>query len=166
MTISGSGRAWAALLALFALGAIVAALWLSGAFGGQEDTLTIAKGLSARAAGSGRFAAVFGLAFVAALAAAGALLLLNNGKEAVVQQAPGAGIFLPNSTIFVNETTGSLGSAGAYQLRAYGTDATADDILAFYDAELGKAGYRPTAPTPDTTFRFDQDKMIRQYANG
>ncbi len=111
-------------------------------------------GLYAVGAGLAAFALILGL-----------LVLLQDGKANQIKQAPGLDLLLPNSTLFDDQTTGSIGNAGAYQMRAYGTNLSTAQILAFYDAELGKVGYRPTAPTPDTLFREDTDKLLRQYQN-
>ncbi|MDT5347166.1 MAG: hypothetical protein QOH91_453 [Mycobacterium sp.] len=50
-------------------------------------------------------------------------------------------------------------------MRGYGTDTEPAEIVACFDTELAKLGYRQTGPTPDNMTRFQHHVPLRQYRN-
>jgi len=91
--------------------------------------------------------------------------IADDGRLRQLQQAPGINLTYPDGKLLDTQTVGSADTIGAYRLYAYGTDASADQILAYFDAQLGQLGYAPVAPTPDFVFTTQQDRLLRQYQN-
>ncbi len=89
----------------------------------------------------------------------------DDGKLRQLQQAPGINLTYPNGTLLDTQTVGSAENIGAYKLYAYGTDSSPEEILGFFDAQLGQLGYSPVAPTPDFVFTTQQSRLLRQYQN-
>ncbi len=93
--------------------------------------------------------------------------LLDDGKRRQLLAAPGLDLVFPYGTLVRESDVGvSILGAGTYKARAYGTDATDEQILAFFDEELKKRGYHEAAPTPDPTRADQGDRLLRQYDQG
>jgi len=107
-----------------------------------------------------------GLAAVAVVVIA--LFLQDDGKATALKAAPGQAVVLPFGTLLERyDNVTSTGGAGAYLQSVWGTDASAEQILTFYDAELGKLGYQPTAlPPPPPPSAEAQSVCIRRYTQG
>ncbi len=90
----------------------------------------------------------------------------DDGKLRELQQAPGYTLRFPNGTLLDEVSMPSSGGIGADHEFIYGTDASPEQIVAYFDAELGKLGYTPTPPTPDRIMTPYQNRILRQYQNG
>ena len=106
---------------------------------------------------------------VAALIAAGVIVLLlqpSGDKQRALAGAPGLDLTYPAGKLIEVDDSNAVLGASAYRVRGYGTDAEQADILAYFDTELAKLGYRQTPPAPDSMTRFQQNQPLRQYRNG
>lgn len=90
----------------------------------------------------------------------------DDGKLRELQQAPGYTLRFPNGTLLDEITMPSANGIGADHEFIYGTDASAQEIVAVFDAELGQLGYTPTPPTPDRVMTASQERLLRQYQRG
>jgi hypothetical protein len=90
----------------------------------------------------------------------------DDGKLRELQQAPGFDLRYPYGTLLDEVSMPSAGGIGADHEFIYGTDSTPEEIVGYFDAELGKLGYTPTPPTPDRIMTPYQNRMLRQYQNG
>lgn len=109
---------------------------------------------------------------VAAGVAAVLLLLVTvvalypDRKTQALREAPGVDLIYPHATLLDTTRSRSLFGAGADVTRVYGTDSPPEPIIAYFDAELGKLGYVPEAPTLDEHFPAGERHVLRQYHNG
>jgi hypothetical protein len=106
---------------------------------------------------------------VAALIAGGVIVLLllpSGDKQRALAGAPGLDLTYPAGKLIEVDDSNAVLGASAYRVRGYGTEAEQADILAYFDTELAKFGYRQTPPTPDGMTRFQQNQPLRQYRNG
>lgn len=86
--------------------------------------------------------------------------LLDDGKKKELLAAPGFTLRFPHGTLLGETGPGtSILGAGTSVTCDYGTDASQDEIVSFFDAELGKLGYHPE-PTGSAEY------LVRQYRNG
>jgi len=86
--------------------------------------------------------------------------LLDDGKKKELLAAPGFTLRFPHATLLGETGVGtSILGAGTSLTCDYGTDASQDQIVSFFDAELGKLGYQPEPAS-------DAAHLVRQYRNG
>jgi hypothetical protein len=90
----------------------------------------------------------------------------NDGLLEQLQHAPALDLTFLDGTLLDTQTVGSMQGVGAYRLHIFGTDASSDAIVSYYDAALRQAGYTQTAPTPDRQFTGQESRLLRQYQNG
>ena len=103
---------------------------------------------------------------VALVVLVGALfVVVPDRKTQAIARAPGRGLVFPDGTLLDESRTTSIFNQGARELSVYGTNAPAERVIAFFDSELGKLGYAPTAITPDEHL-LDVASTIRQYRSG
>jgi hypothetical protein len=114
----------------------------------------------------GRIVGSLCVGVVALVVLVGALFVVfPDRKTQEIERAPGRDLVFPLGDFLERSRSTSVFNHGASDLFTYGTDATAEQVVRFFDAELGKLGYAPTAPTPDEHMP-DVAHTIRQYRNG
>lgn len=111
-------------------------------------------------------AAILLVTALIAVAAAVILLVGPNDKQRALAAAPGLDLAYPAGKLIEVDNSNAIFGASAYQVRGYGTNAEQAEILAFFDTELAKLGYRQAQPTPDSLTRFQHDQPLREYHNG
>lgn len=111
-----------------------------------------------------RHALLAGLVLLILFAAA--VVLFPDRKTRALREAPGVDLLFPGGALLDTTRSRSIFGSGAHVMRVYGTDSPPEPIVAFFDAELGKLGYTPTAPTLDEHFPAGEHHAIRQYKNG
>lgn len=104
--------------------------------------------------------------FVVVLLLVALTTLFPDRKTRALRQAPGVDLVFPDAALLDTTRSTSILDWGAHVMRIYGTDLPPEPIIAFFDAELGKVGYTPTAPTLDEHFPAGEHHTIRQYRNG
>jgi hypothetical protein len=115
-----------------------------------------------------RMVILAGIAGIAALIVGSMIFgaVSDDGKMRELQRAPGFDLRFPNGSLLDEVSMPSSGNIGADHEFIYGTNATPEEIVAFFDSELGKIGYAPTPQTPDRIMAPYQNRVLRQYQNG
>ena len=92
----------------------------------------------------------------------------NDQAVASLGSAPGADLAFPDGTRLEQVDNANLGGARALRSTWYGTDATTDDIVAFYDAHLPPLGWSSVTPdrVADPNDPGDPMQVVRQYTSG
>jgi hypothetical protein len=85
-------------------------------------------------------------------------------KTRMMRVAPGRDVVFPYGKQLDVVEAESLGNAGAYLMRSYGTDQPDEVITGFYDPALAKLGFTRVTMTEESP-GFPA-RMIAQYANG
>jgi hypothetical protein len=103
-----------------------------------------------------------GLALIVALVALAHLF--PDRKTRLMKKAPGRDVVFPYGKQLDVVEVDSLGEAGAYVMRSYGTDQPDEVITGFYDPALAKLGFTRVATTDENP--IFPGRMIAQYASG
>jgi len=85
-------------------------------------------------------------------------------KTRLLRKAPGRDLVFPYGKQLDVVETESLGDAGAYLMRSYGTDQPDEVITGFYDPSLAKLGFTRVAMTDEDP--IFPGRLIAQYASG
>jgi hypothetical protein len=114
----------------------------------------------------GRIVGTLCAGVVALVVLVGALFVVfPDRKTQEIERAPGRDLVFPLGDLLARSRSTSVFNWGADEGSTYGTNATAEQVIGWFDAELGKLGYAPTAPTVDEHL-LDLAHTIRQYRNG
>ena len=90
--------------------------------------------------------------------------LAPDRKTRLLRKAPGRDLVFPYGKQLDVVEVESLGEAGAYSMRSYGTDQPDEVITGFYDPALAKLGFTRVAMTDESP--ISAGRMIAQYASG
>jgi hypothetical protein len=84
-------------------------------------------------------------------------------KEAELREEPAFGVTFPAGTLLDRTDIGSAGGAGALHTMAYGTEASLDDVEAYFDQVLPPLGYEVVrGPEPGERGAT----VVREYRRG
>jgi hypothetical protein len=104
-------------------------------------------------------------ALIAVAVGVGVVMLLPGSKQRALAGAPRLDLAYPAGKLIEVDDSNVILGAGAYRVRGYGTDTEPAEIVAYFDTELAKLGYRQTGPTPDNMTGFQHHVPLRQYRN-
>jgi hypothetical protein len=108
---------------------------------------------------------LIGAAVAGVVTVASGALLLNDAKTRALESAPGRHLVFPRGRLLEDATSTSIAGRGASSERTYGTNASAEDIMAFYDEALRRLGYTDSgeqAAGPDA----QGTRLLASYRNG